>query len=191
MCCVNRDVILIIQYVNRNFNSFVLTLVSFAVKIYIGICILRGNEAKMEKFECLGEQKTAEVAAEFAKKLVPGDVVALKGELGAGKTAFTKGVAKFFGINPEDISSPTFTIVNEYNGSLDLFHFDAYRLENVDIDDCDWLDDYLFGDGVCIIEWAQNIEKVLPRGYYEVSIEKNPEKGLDYREIYIEKKINN
>ena len=142
----------------------------------------------MEKFICYSEKETAEAAKKFAERLTPGAIVALRGELGAGKTAFTKGVAEFFGIDPADVSSPTFTIVNEYNGSLDLFHFDAYRLENVDIESCDWLDDYLFGDGICIIEWAQNIEAVLPKGYFDVSIEKDDREGLDYREIVIDKR---
>lgn len=140
----------------------------------------------MKKFVSHSEGQTKEIAKEFAKELVAGNVIALVGDLGAGKTAFTKGIAEFFGIEGE-VSSPTFTIVNEYNGSLDLFHFDAYRLENVDPDQCDWMDDYFFGGGICIIEWAQNIEKVLPKGYFLVRIEKNPEMGEDYREILIEK----
>lgn len=140
----------------------------------------------MEKFVSHSEGETKEIAKEFAKDLVPGSIIALVGDLGAGKTAFTKGIAEFFEIEG-DVSSPTFTIVNEYNGSLDLFHFDAYRLEDVSPDECDWMDDYFFDDGVCIIEWAQNIEKVLPQGYFLVRIEKKPQMGEDYREILIEK----
>lgn len=141
----------------------------------------------MEKFVCRSEAETKAVAKKFAEKLNPGAIVALLGDLGAGKTAFTKGVAEFFEIEG-DVSSPTFTVVNEYNGTLDIYHFDAYRLENVDADNCDWMDDYFFGDGICLIEWAQNIEAVLPKGYYEVRIEKNPEMGDDYREITVEKR---
>ena len=141
----------------------------------------------MEKFVCHGEAETRLVAKKFAEGLQPGAVVALLGDLGAGKTAFTKGVADFFEIEG-DVSSPTFTVVNEYNGTLDIYHFDAYRLENVDVDNCDWMDDYFFGDGICLIEWAQNIQAVLPKGYYEVRIEKNPDMGDDYREIYISNK---
>ncbi len=140
----------------------------------------------MEKFVCFSEAETKDVAKNFARSLASGDIVALVGDLGAGKTAFTKGVAEFFDIDGE-VSSPTFTVVNEYNGTLDIFHFDAYRLENVDVDNCDWMDDYFFGDGICIIEWAQNIEAVLPKGYYLVNIVKNPQMGSDYREITIEK----
>ncbi len=140
----------------------------------------------MEKFVTRSESETRNAARKFAQSLVPGSVIALVGDLGAGKTAFTKGIAEFFEIEG-DVSSPTFTIVNEYNGTLDLYHFDAYRLENVTADNCDWMDDYLFGEGICIIEWAHNIEEVLPEGYIKVKIEKNPEMGDDYREIFIEK----
>ena len=141
----------------------------------------------METFLSYSEEETRNIAKQFAMTLNAGDIVALRGDLGAGKTAFTKGLADFFGIDESDVSSPTFTIVNEYNGSLDLYHFDAYRLENVDIDSCDWLDDYFFGDGVCIVEWAQNIEDVLPKGYFDVRIEKDSSMGESYRKIRIEK----
>ncbi len=140
----------------------------------------------MEKVISHSEKETRAAARKFAETLVPGSIVALTGDLGAGKTAFTRGIADFFEIEGE-VSSPTFTIVNEYNGTLDLYHFDAYRLENANPDECDWMDDYFFGDGICIIEWAQNIENVLPKGYIEVRIEKNPSLGEDYREIFIEK----
>ena len=140
----------------------------------------------MEKVISRCESETREAAKKFAETLVPGSIVALTGELGAGKTAFTRGIADFFQIEGE-VSSPTFTIVNEYNGTLNVYHFDAYRLENVSEEDCDWLDDYFFGDGICVIEWAQNIKRVLPKGYIQVRIEKNPQMGEDYREIFFEK----
>ncbi len=139
-----------------------------------------------QTFLSYSEEETRNIAKDFAKALTPGSIIALSGDLGAGKTAFTKGIADFFGIDG-DVSSPTFTIVNEYNGSLDLYHFDAYRLENVDPDRCDWMDDYFFGDGICIIEWAQNIEAVLPRGYFDVKIGKDASLGEDFRKIVIEK----
>ena len=101
-----------------------------------------------------------------------------------GKTAFAAGVAKTFGVS-ESVTSPTFTIVNQYDGDMTLYHFDAYRLENVNVGDCDWLDDYFFADGVCIIEWAENIETVLPRGYIDIRIEKDLRRGEDYRTITI------
>ncbi|MBQ9756805.1 MAG: tRNA (adenosine(37)-N6)-threonylcarbamoyltransferase complex ATPase subunit type 1 TsaE [Clostridia bacterium] len=143
----------------------------------------------MEKFISKSETETKNIAKAFAKSLQSGSIVALLGDLGAGKTAFTKGVAEFFGA-AQDVSSPTFTIVNEYSGNMTIYHFDAYRLENVRMDDCDWLDDYFFGDGICLVEWAQNIEEVLPKGYFKVEIKKNSSKGEDYREIFIEKTEN-
>lgn len=139
----------------------------------------------MKRYESRSEAETTEIAMAFAQDLMPGDIVALRGELGAGKTAFTKGVAKAFGVS-EDVTSPTFTIVNQYDGEMTLYHFDAYRLEDVSMDECDWMDDYFFADGVCLIEWAQNIEEVLPDGYITVRIEKNIQNGENYREIIIE-----
>lgn len=138
----------------------------------------------MKSFESHSETETIEIAMNFGKTLMPGAVVALRGDLGAGKTAFTKGVAKALGVG-EDVTSPTFTIVNEYDGDMTLYHFDAYRLENVSPEECDWMDDYLFSDGVCLIEWAKNIEEILPDGYVTVSIDKHSEKGEDYRTITI------
>lgn len=139
----------------------------------------------MKRFESHSAEETSKIAEEFAKTLKHGDIVALSGDLGAGKTAFTAGVAKAFGVK-ESVTSPTFTIVNQYDGELTIYHFDAYRLENIDPDDCDWMDDYFFADGICIIEWAKNIETILPRGYINIRIEKRPEQGEDYREINID-----
>ncbi len=127
-----------------------------------------------------------QIANMFAQSLKAGDVVALLGDLGAGKTAFVKGVAQALGALQE-VTSPTFTIVNQYDAGLTIYHFDAYRLENVLAEECDWMDDYLFSDGVCLIEWAQNIRTILPQGYIQVKIEKEPEKGEDYRKITIQR----
>ncbi len=132
------------------------------------------------------EAETINIAKTFAMTLKSGDVVALKGDLGAGKTAFTKGVALAFGVD-EAVTSPTFTIVNQYDGQkLTLYHFDAYRLENVSLSDCDWLDDYFFSDGVCLVEWAENIIDALPKGYKTVTIQKDACLGEDFRQIIIE-----
>ncbi len=139
----------------------------------------------MKIYESHSEADTIEIAKEFAKELNPGDIVAFDGELGAGKTAFTKGVALGLGID-DDVTSPTFTIVNQYDGDLTLYHFDVYRLENVNIDDCDWMDDYFFSDGVCLIEWAEHIKEVLPRGFKTVRITKDIKKGENYRQIVID-----
>ncbi len=140
----------------------------------------------MKIFESYSEAETLDFAKGFAAELKEGDIVALSGDLGAGKTAFVKGIAKGLGVC-EDVTSPTFTIVNQYDGDMPLFHFDAYRLENISPDQCDWMDDYFFADGVCLIEWAANIQSILPNGYIRVTINKNPDKGDDYREIIIEK----
>lgn len=140
----------------------------------------------MDKYTSFGEADTQDIAAEIAKSLKPGDIITLNGDLGAGKTAFVRGTAKYFGAK-EDVTSPTFTLVNEYNGRLKIYHFDVYRLENPTVDECDWMDDYLFGDGICLIEWAENIKEVIPKKHIEVYITKNPEKGDDYREITFER----
>ena len=118
---------------------------------------------------------TKNIARQIAASLKAGDVVSLSGELGAGKTAFVKGVADYFGFSG-DVSSPTFTLVNEYDGEkITLYHFDAYRLENVNINDLDWMDDYLFGDGICLIEWAEFIAPVLPENTVYIDIAKRSE----------------
>jgi len=126
----------------------------------------------MQIFHSYSEQDTQSIAAEFAKTLTAGDVVALFGDLGAGKTAFTRGVAIALKVDETSISSPTFTLVNEYNGELPIYHFDVYRLENARLDELDWLDEYLFGDGICLMEWAEYILPILPKNYIKVELER-------------------
>ncbi len=117
-------------------------------------------------------EETQNIAKQIVANLKPGDVISLSGELGAGKTAFTKGAAKFFGFLG-DVTSSTFTLVNEYDGDeITLYHFDAYRLENANTDELDWMDDYLFGDGICLIEWAEFIAPILPHNTVYVEITK-------------------
>lgn len=123
-------------------------------------------------------------AAELAASLKPGSVVALTGDLGSGKTVFVKGIADYFNVT-NDVISPTYTLVNEYDGDIGIYHFDVYRLLELSPDDRDWIDEYLFGDGVCLIEWADNIKTVLPENTIWVEIKKVPEKGMDCREIEI------
>lgn len=139
----------------------------------------------MKTFESHSLEETKRIAEEFAKTLKMGDIVTLSGDLGAGKTAFTKGIAEFFGVPSEEVTSPTFTLVNEYNGKLNIYHFDAYRLENVNAENCDWMDDYLFGDGICLIEWSENIKEILPGGCISVEIKKDHQMGESYRKITI------
>ncbi len=107
----------------------------------------------------------------LARSLRPGDVIAMYGDLGAGKTAFVRGVARGLGLDAR-VSSPTFTIVNEYLGKVPLFHFDMYRLSGADeLFEIGW-EDYLERGGVCAVEWSENVEGVFPRDHIEVRIEK-------------------
>lgn len=115
-----------------------------------------------------------------------GDVFCLNGDLGVGKTVFTQGFANGLGIT-EPVNSPTFTIVQEYHdGSLPLYHFDVYRIGDVSEMDEVGYEDYFFGEGVCLIEWSNLIEEILPDHVIEVTIEKDLEKGFDYRKITVE-----
>ena len=117
----------------------------------------------------------------------PGDVLTLSGDLGVGKTVFTKGFALGIGVT-EAVSSPTFTIVQEYHsGRLPLYHFDVYRIGDPEEMDEVGFDDYVYGDGVSLIEWAELIEEILPEKRTRILIEKDVEKGFDYRKITVEK----
>ena len=138
----------------------------------------------MEVYRSSSVEETDRIAEAVARRLCPGSVVALDGDLGAGKTAFVKGLARALGYGG-DVVSPTFTLVNEYDASLPVYHFDVYRLDHPPADECDWMDDYLFGDGVCVIEWAENIREVLPENTVWISIIKAPERGDTYREFHI------
>lgn len=131
-------------------------------------------------------EETASIADELARKLVGGDVICLNGDLGVGKTAFVQGLAKGLGIL-EYLSSPTFTIVNCYEGVFPLYHFDVYRIA-----DCDEMyeigyEEYVYGDGISVIEWAENIKEILPDKRYEITIKKDYDKGENFREISIER----
>lgn len=138
----------------------------------------------MKVYKSDSPQDTMAAAAELAASLKPGSVVALTGDLGSGKTVFVKGIADYFNVT-NDVISPTYTLVNEYDGDIGIYHFDVYRLLELSPDDRDWIDEYLFGDGVCLIEWADNIKTVLPENTIWVEIKKVPEKGMDCREIEI------
>ncbi len=125
------------------------------------------------------------MAEDFSHRLQPGDVVCMRGDLGAGKTTFVQALAKGLGID-QPVTSPTFTIVNEYcEGRLALYHFDVYRICDVDeMFEIGW-DEYVDGDGVCVIEWADKIREILPKSRYEITIEKVLEENG--RRIIIEK----
>ena len=129
--------------------------------------------------------ETFETGRLLGQKAEAGQVYCLDGDLGVGKTVFTKGFACGLGID-EPVSSPTFTILQEYeSGRLPLYHFDVYRIADVEEMDEIGLDDYIEGDGVCLIEWANLIKEILPKDPIFISIEKELEKGFDYRKITI------
>ena len=117
------------------------------------------------------ERATSEIGEQLAKKLKSGDIVALYGELGAGKTAFVRGLAHGLGISMR-VSSPTFTIVNEYIGDTPLFHFDMYRLSSADeLFEIGW-EDYLVRGGICAVEWSENVAGAFPPETIYVTIDK-------------------
>lgn len=134
----------------------------------------------------LSAEETFHIGKELAKQAKPGDVFCLYGDLGTGKTVFSQGFGAGLGIR-EPISSPTFTILKEYDeGRLPLYHFDVYRIGSEDEMDEIGYYEFVDGEGVCLIEWAELIRDILPRHYYKVIIEKDAEKGFDYRKITIE-----
>ena len=121
------------------------------------------------EFLTTNEKQTQIVAFEYAKTLSKGDVVLLKGEMGAGKTTFVKGLAKGLGISDE-ITSPTYAYMNDYDGVL--YHYDCYRLSSGEDAEALGLTDYFYAGGICVIEWSENIVSVLPKNCKSVTIEK-------------------
>ena len=130
-------------------------------------------------------KETFELGKRLGEKAVAGQIYTLNGDLGTGKTVFTQGVAVGLGIK-EPVNSPTFTIVQVYEeGRLPLYHFDVYRIGDIEEMDEIGYEDYVYGEGVSLIEWANLIEEILPEHFTEIKIEKNLEKGFDYRRISI------
>lgn len=135
--------------------------------------------------ETNSEKETYELGMRLGESAVAGQVFTLVGDLGVGKTVFTKGLAKGLGIE-EPVSSPTFTIVQVYEeGRLPFYHFDVYRIGDVTEMDEIGYEDYVYGDGVSLIEWANLIEEILPEHYTEIVIEKDLQRGFDYRRISV------
>ena len=136
--------------------------------------------------ETFSPEETFAFGEELGKNARPGQFYTLIGDLGVGKTVLTQGIAKGLGID-EAICSPTFTIVQEYHeGRLPLYHFDVYRIADVEEMyelDCEG---YFYGDGVCLIEWASQIRDILPDDCHQVTIAKDLEKGFDFREITLD-----
>ena len=139
----------------------------------------------MERYLSHSPEETMKIAARFAQKLRPGDVVAYRGGMGAGKTAFTRGVVSAFG-DPDQVSSPTFALVHEYATQPVIWHFDMYRVENFDDLYSTGFFDYLEQDGILLIEWSENVEGALPEDTVRVAIHIPASGGEDDREISIE-----
>lgn len=137
------------------------------------------------KVETNSEKETYEFGYEMGCKARKGQVFSLTGDLGVGKTVFTKGLAAGLGIK-EPVNSPTFTIMQIYEeGRLPLYHFDVYRIGDIEEMDEIGYEDYLYGEGVSLIEWADLVREILPECYTEIKIEKDLKKGFDYRRIEV------
>ncbi|MBQ7864530.1 MAG: tRNA (adenosine(37)-N6)-threonylcarbamoyltransferase complex ATPase subunit type 1 TsaE [Lachnospiraceae bacterium] len=136
--------------------------------------------------DSFSEKETFEIAKQLAEQAKAGEVYCLSGDLGVGKTVFTKGFATGLGIC-EPVSSPTFTIVQIYEeGRMPLYHFDVYRIEDIEEMEEIGYEDCFYGEGVCLIEWAELIKEILPENRKKILIEKDLKKGFDYRRITIE-----
>ena len=141
------------------------------------------NQQIIETFRA---EETFAFGEKIGKEALPGQVYTLIGDLGVGKTVFTQGVAKGLGIE-ETVNSPTFTIVQIYeNGRMPFYHFDVYRIGDVEEMEEIGYEDCFYGQGISLVEWANLIEEILPEHYFRITIEKNPEKGFDYRKITLE-----
>ena len=137
-------------------------------------------------YESSREQDTFALGEKIGREAKPGDIFALLGDLGVGKTVFTKGFAKGLGIE-EHVSSPTFTILQVYDeGRLPLYHFDVYRIGDPEEMDEIGYEDCFFGNGVCLVEWANLIDELMPPQTKWIEIKKDLGKGFEYREITIE-----
>ncbi len=137
-------------------------------------------------YETNSPEETFSLGEKIGREAQPGDVYTLIGDLGVGKTVLTQGVASGLEID-EPISSPTFTIVQVYEeGRMPFYHFDVYRIGDVDEMDEIGYEDYFYGEGLTMIEWANLVEEILPDHYRQVTIEKDLSRGLDYRRITIE-----
>ena len=137
-----------------------------------------------ERMETNNPEATEALGEKLGREARAGQIYCLSGDLGVGKTVFTKGFAKGLGIT-EHVTSPTFAIVNEYEGRLPLYHFDVYRISCEEEMEDTGYEEYFYGEGVCLIEWADLIQEILPPDVIAIEIEKNLEKGFDYRKITI------
>ena len=135
--------------------------------------------------ETRSPEETYRLGQQLGEKALPGQVYALTGDLGVGKTLFTQGFAKGLGVQ-EAVNSPTFTIVQVYeDGRVPFYHFDVYRIGDPEEMDEIGFDEYIMGEGVCLIEWAELISEILPEERTDILIEKDLQKGVDYRKITV------
>lgn len=140
-------------------------------------------------WETMKPEETFELGKSLGEKAKAGDIYCLNGDLGVGKTVFTQGFATGLGIE-EPVNSPTFTIVQQYeDGRLPLYHFDVYRIGDVEEMEEIGYEDCFYGDGVCLIEWSNLIEEILPKQVVSVTIEKDLQKGFDYRKVIVEEHL--
>ena len=139
----------------------------------------------MNIIETYSPEETGKLGFRLGQAACAGEIYCINGDLGVGKTVFTQGFAAGLGIE-EPVNSPTFTIVQIYEGGrLPLYHFDVYRIGDVEEMEEIGYEDYFFGEGVCLIEWSELIREIIPGGAGEVTIEKDPDKGFDYRRITV------
>ena len=139
----------------------------------------------MRIIESNSPMETFELGRKIGLEAKPGQIYCLNGDLGTGKTVFTQGFAAGLGIE-EAVNSPTFTIVQVYEeGRLPLYHFDVYRIDDIGEMDEIGYEDYFFGQGVCLVEWSSQIEELIPEDAVEITLEKDLEKGFDFRKITV------
>lgn len=136
------------------------------------------------KFESFSAEETYALGKKLGEEAKPGAVYCLSGDLGVGKTVFTKGFAVGLGVT-DTVNSPTFTIVQVYNGRMPFYHFDVYRIEEPEEMEEIGYEDYFYGDGACMIEWAELIGELIPANAVKVRISKDLQKGTDYRLITV------
>lgn len=137
-------------------------------------------------YDSYSSEETYQLGVQLGKKAKKGEIYCLLGDLGVGKTVFTKGFADGLSIR-EPICSPTFTIVQEYeDGRIPFYHFDVYRIQDVEEMEAIGYEEYFYGDGVCLIEWANLIAEIIPSDSKVIQIKKELSKGFDYRSIIIQ-----
>lgn len=142
----------------------------------------------MKIIETYSPEETFQAGKRLGEQAGKGQIYCLDGDLGVGKTVFTQGFAKGLGIQ-SDVNSPTFTIIQQYEeGRLPLYHFDVYRIGDISEMDEIGYEDCFYGEGVCLIEWASLVEEIIPETAIEIRIEKDLEKGFDYRKITVEER---